>query len=131
MISTVRVSEGGLIEVEFTLPGCIRANTVAVVGEFNDWCRDTDVMTQSTDGDWSACVALAPGRYRFRYVADDDQWLNDWSADDYVPNAFGGEDSVVIARDPGATHIGPTQTGATQTRATQAGAAHCGPRLTG
>jgi hypothetical protein len=33
--------------------------------------------------------------YRFRYLLDDERWENDWSADDYVANEFGGDDSVV------------------------------------
>lgn len=84
----------------FTLPGCVRASTVALVGEFNNWSRDANVMALTSEGDWTVTVALAPGRYRFRYVADDDRWLNDWAADDYVPNAFGGEDSVVLVARP-------------------------------
>lgn len=32
---------------------------------------------------------------RFRDLLGGDQWENDWEADDYLPNEFGGEDSVV------------------------------------
>jgi len=31
----------------------------------------------------------------FRYLVDGERWENDWAADAYVPNPFGGEDSVV------------------------------------
>jgi hypothetical protein len=41
-------------------------------------------------------VDLAAGRaYRFRYLLDGQRWDNDWAADAYVPNSFGGDDSVV------------------------------------
>jgi hypothetical protein len=41
-------------------------------------------------------VALEGGRrYRYRYLADGERWINDWAADAYAPNPFGGDDSVV------------------------------------
>jgi hypothetical protein len=41
-------------------------------------------------------IALSPGRaYRFRYLLDGERWENDWAADAYVPNEFGGDDSVI------------------------------------
>jgi hypothetical protein len=33
-------------------------------------------------------------RYRYRYLIDGHRWENDWNADEYVPNAHGGDDSV-------------------------------------
>jgi hypothetical protein len=32
---------------------------------------------------------------RFRYLLDGERWENDWTADAYVPNSFGSDDSVV------------------------------------
>ena len=41
-------------------------------------------------------VVLDAGRaYRFRYLLDGQRWDNDWAADAYQPNDFGGDDSVV------------------------------------
>jgi hypothetical protein len=41
-------------------------------------------------------VGLDAGRaYRFRYLLDGQRWDNDWAADAYQPNDFGGDDSVV------------------------------------
>ncbi len=41
-------------------------------------------------------VGLDAGRaYRFRYLLDGQRWDNDWAADAYEPNDFGGDDSVV------------------------------------
>jgi hypothetical protein len=41
-------------------------------------------------------VDLEAGRaYRFRYLLDGERWDNDWAADAYIPNSFGGDDSVV------------------------------------
>jgi 1,4-alpha-glucan branching enzyme len=69
--------------------------SAAVVGDFNDWSPREHQMEHVGDA-WSLTLALEPGRtYRFRYLIDDGRWENDWAADDYVDNAFGGQDSVV------------------------------------
>ena len=34
--------------------------------------------------------------YRFKYLIDNELWENDYAADEYIPNEFGTEDSVVI-----------------------------------
>jgi hypothetical protein len=41
-------------------------------------------------------VSIPTGRpYRFRYFLDGERWENDFSADDYTPNPFGSDDSVL------------------------------------
>jgi hypothetical protein len=41
-------------------------------------------------------VELQVGRsYRFRYLVDGQQWLNEWHADGWVDNSYGSADSVV------------------------------------
>jgi hypothetical protein len=34
--------------------------------------------------------------YQFRYLLDGVRWENDWKADKYLPNRYGGENSVVV-----------------------------------
>lgn len=84
--------------VTFRLPRSVGAQVAAVVGEFNGWSPDADPM-EAEDADFVARIALEPGRtYRFRYLLDGERWENDWSADGYVPNVFGGDDSVIDLR---------------------------------
>ena len=53
-------------------------------------------MHRDADGGFSVTVGLEAGRaYRFRYLLDGQRWDNDWAADAYQPNDFGGDDSVV------------------------------------
>jgi hypothetical protein len=48
------------------------------------------------DGGFSITLILSAGyNYRFRYMLDGQRWENDWAANDYVPNHFGTEDSVL------------------------------------
>jgi 1,4-alpha-glucan branching enzyme len=73
------------------------ADRIGVVGEFNDWdTTATPMIHRRPDAEWTAAIELEAGRrYRFRYLVDGKQWLNDWYADDYEDNAYGTCDSVV------------------------------------
>ena len=85
----------GKADVTFTVDPRVGAQTAAVCGEWNDWSADADVMHRDADGGFSVTVSLDAGRaYRFRYLLDGHRWDNDWSADAYQPNGFGGDDSV-------------------------------------
>jgi 1,4-alpha-glucan branching enzyme len=79
------------------LPDTTRADQISVVGEFNNWdSTATPMHLRGSDAEWMAAVVLQAGqRYRFRYLLDGREWLNDWYADDYEDNAFGDSDSVV------------------------------------
>jgi hypothetical protein len=37
--------------------------------------------------------------FQYRYLHNDHEWHNDWNADGYEPNAFGGDNSVVMTPD--------------------------------
>ena len=85
----------GKVRVGFSLPAEIEAERAAVCGDFTGWKPDKS-MKRGKDGRWQTSVALDAGRsYRFRYLLDGTRWENDWAADAYVPNPFGGDDSVV------------------------------------
>ena len=87
---------GGSASVTFTLDPRVGAQTAAVCGEWNDWSPSADVMRRDAEGGFSVTVELEAGRaYRFRYLLDGVRWDNDWAADAYLPNGFGGDDSVV------------------------------------
>ncbi len=86
----------GKASVTFTLDPGVGAQTAAVCGEWNDWSPEADVMRRDAEGGFSLTIDLDAGRaYRFRYLLDGERWDNDWAADAYQPNSFGGDDSVV------------------------------------
>ena len=102
MIRKVPGDELGTVTVTFSLDPGVAADRVAVAGEFNGWSVDATPMTRREDGGFEATVVLEVGRaHRFRYVLDGERWVNAWDADDYEPNAFGGEDSIVRTDDVG------------------------------
>ena len=85
----------GSVCARFSLLNVVGAQQIHIVGEFNSWSRTATPMRREGDG-FAAEVILGAGRaYRFRYLLDGERWQNDWAADGYVPNEFGGDDSVL------------------------------------
>lgn len=83
--------------VRFELPSAIWADTVCLVGDFNNWNESSHPMNRDrADGTWYIVLTLDRGKeYQFRYLVNGSEWHNDWKADKYVPNPFGGANSVV------------------------------------
>jgi 1,4-alpha-glucan branching enzyme len=81
--------------VTFELPAEVNAKTVAVCGDFNDWERTEHMLQKRKDGRFSTTLTLTPGTYHYRFWLDDNHWENDWEAEQYAPNEFGTEDSVI------------------------------------
>jgi len=77
--------------------GAMGAESVTLVGEFNNWDEKATPMKRQKNGDYTVTLELELDReYRFRYCIDSSKWENDWCADRYEPNPFGGYDSVVV-----------------------------------
>lgn len=65
------------------------AKKASVVGQFNAWQTAATPMTRLKDGSFKATVDLEPGQeYQFRYLLDDDRWVNDTEAEAFVPTEF-------------------------------------------
>jgi 1,4-alpha-glucan branching enzyme len=88
-----------LCKVTFTAPKQIAASatTVHLVGDFNDWDSSITPMKRHKNGSFTAALYLKPDcGYQFRYLVDGVAWENDPEAEKYLPNPYGGENSVVI-----------------------------------
>jgi 1,4-alpha-glucan branching enzyme len=87
---------GKKCRVTFHCPNLEQAGAAALAGEFNDWSTTATPMRQLKNGCFSVTVTLDAGKeYSFRYVLNDQTWINDPAADKYVLNEFGEENSVV------------------------------------
>ncbi len=85
-----------ICKVTFYTAPEVTAEKVALVGEFNQWNESATPMTALKDGRFKATVDLPRDHtYQFRYFINDREWHNDWEADEYVPNPFSGDNSVV------------------------------------
>lgn len=75
------------------------ARSVAVVGSFNDWRPESIQLEDSDhDGVWGATVVLPAGAHEYMFVVDGQRWIADPSAERFVEDNFGRENSVVIVR---------------------------------
>jgi 1,4-alpha-glucan branching enzyme len=91
-----RGPSGPTVPVTFELPAAVGATTVTVCGDFNEWSHTSHPLTRLRDGSFRTVIDLAAGRrWHFRYLLDGMRWENDWAADDYAPNIYGGQDSVI------------------------------------
>ena len=71
---------------------------VRVVGDFNDWNWEQGFTMTVKKGEYTASADLATGRdYEFRYLVDNERWVNDWSADGYLPSPYFGTDNSVLS----------------------------------
>ncbi len=87
---------GQVCRVTFQVPAEVNAETVLLCGEFTEWDAAAKPMKRLKNGDFSVTLSLPTQQsYRFRYLLDGTRWENDWQADDYAPNGFNGDDSVV------------------------------------
>ncbi|AWB65939.1 glycoside hydrolase [Saccharobesus litoralis] len=73
------------------------ADTVHVVGDFNEWDESATPMKKLKNGDFTLGLDLESGKaYQFRYLLNADVWENDWDADDYTPSSVGDADNSVV-----------------------------------
>lgn len=85
----------GQTKVTFSLPKDVQAQEVAVCGDFNGWDPSVHPMRKYKDGHFAVSINLDAGRYRYRFLVDGERWENDWDAEEYASNPYGGEDSII------------------------------------
>ena len=94
MLRKRRLTKENVVKVTFDLPPEAASESARVVGEFNRW--EGTPLERQKNGTWRATVTLDPGReYQFRYLIDGRRWMNEPSADGYVRNPYGEDNSVV------------------------------------
>jgi hypothetical protein len=96
MLQKRQYKKNNVTKVTFALPVEVEGDTIHLMGEFNDW-QTSHALRRHKKGNWRVTVDLEPGsEYQFRYLVDEQRWLNDPEADAYSPNPYGEENSVVI-----------------------------------
>jgi 1,4-alpha-glucan branching enzyme len=73
------------------------ADSVRLVGDFNEWNLSSAPMKKLKDGGFTTTVNLAKDtQYQFRYLLDDKSWENDWEADAYTPSPVSFSENSVV-----------------------------------
>ena len=83
-------------EAEVTFEFSASSNKqVALVADFNQW-EPVKMRFVKKDKVFRTKVRLPKDEsFCFRYLLDNNEWQNDHKADDYIPNPFGSDNSVV------------------------------------
>lgn len=72
------------------------ARSVAVVGDFNDWSADRDLLSDADkDGLWTITLRLTRGRYQYKFLVDGKRWVADPLAESYQVDGFGSRNAVI------------------------------------
>ena len=96
MLSKSYSKTGKICRVTFKYSNPEKAETAALSGTFNDWSLTDNPMKRLKNGSFSLTISLQTGdTYHFRYILDGTTWVNDEGADNYSPNDFGEDDSVI------------------------------------
>jgi len=95
----VRPGSAGKVIVTFLYPSDSYAETVHLVGDFNDWSQHSlpfDCCRSNAEY-WALTLELDAGRrFEFRYLVNGETWVNEPKAHEYVTNNYGATNSVVL-----------------------------------
>lgn len=74
------------------------ANSVMVLGDFNNWDTKTGVeLKKFKNGSFKASIDLETEKeYQFKYLIDGEKWVNEVEADKYVGSGIGAEENSVV-----------------------------------
>ena len=87
------ISTRRTVRFEFQAPPT--AQRVALVGDFNSWNRFGHMMRKVPSGLWEITVELTPGRYQYKFLVNDSQWLTDPKVKEQASNQYGTNNSVI------------------------------------
>ena len=82
----------GSVEFRFFRAG---ARQVLLAGDFNEWAEQLPMHRDGNDGWWTLELKLAPGDYRFRYVADG-TWYTDFASNGVEATKTGWNSMLVV-----------------------------------
>lgn len=75
----------------------IQSNQIAIVGNFNAWNPDANLMKKLKDGSFSATIEFPiDTTVQFRYLSDNTVWFNDEEADDFVSSGISSEENCLL-----------------------------------
>ena len=72
------------------------AKSVAIAGSFNRWNPESGRLSgPDKKGLWNITLPLSEGRYEYRFVVNDSEWVLDPSVPS-VDDGLGGKNSILV-----------------------------------
>ena len=73
------------------------AETVCLVGDFNDWGERNVLFSRGSDSIWIATIPCQPaGRFRYKFLINAERWTEDPSHGFKEEDGFGGFNSILV-----------------------------------
>lgn len=83
------------VEVTFELDASQVNQSVSIVADFLDW-QPAEMKRVAKSKSYKYKTRLPKDQhFEFRYLVDDEKWVNDPQADQYRPNGFGEDNALV------------------------------------
>jgi diguanylate cyclase (GGDEF)-like protein len=73
--------------------------SVHVVGDFNGWLRENDVMSKEKDGSFMLTLDLVPGTYKYKFCVNNGGYIADPDCICSENDGFGGRNSILVVKD--------------------------------
>lgn len=70
---TYKIIGPGTVQFRIYMPG---ARMISLVGDFNNWNPENDLLEKGNDGIWRLVKRITPGTYRYKYIVDG-TWMPD------------------------------------------------------
>lgn len=71
---------------------------ISVVGDFNGWNKNADTLKRTDDGRFTLSIPLAPGRYSYKFVVNNEWYIFDPRAGEFAHDGYGGKNSLLIVK---------------------------------
>ncbi|MDX2034786.1 MAG: S8 family serine peptidase [Blastocatellia bacterium] len=73
-----------------------QARSVSLAGDFNQWRPDASSFHKQSNGIWRAQIKmLPPGQYQYKFVIDEERWIDDPGNGMKSPDGHGGFNSIL------------------------------------
>jgi serine protease AprX len=96
VIPSPLIEEGALVFAYFNE----HVNSVSLAGDFNEWSSTTLQLKKDSSGIWRISVPPpSAGRYRYKYVLDGGNWIDDPGNGVREPDGYKGFNSVIKISD--------------------------------
>ncbi|MCU0820980.1 MAG: glycogen-binding domain-containing protein [Spirochaetes bacterium] len=91
---TFRFIDDNTVEFRLYNP---RARLISLVGDFNNWNPESDLLEKDRNGIWRLRKRLSGGSYRYKYIVDG-RWVYDLFNDETASDGTGGICSLIKIR---------------------------------
>lgn len=71
------------------------AKSIVIVGDFNKWDKQTNILRKGVNGKWFIELALSPGSYQYQFLVNDSTWAADPINPVKIEDGFGGYNSGI------------------------------------